>query len=165
MNRLVFMHCQTVVYVSRSHFSRTLTQGVKNLGLSLELSYTSIRKYALSYLNRLASSNHKHRNIAADLQCTFITCNINLFYWLHSTTSFRAIQCLQFHLGEVLGMARWYDRFGVLGLSEAAVQGTGHDRLPGRWKASLQIYCVCCSLADCINHLGTFALKSQELLL
>jgi len=68
---------------------------VKKLGLSLELSYTSIRKYALSYLNR-------------------------------------AIQCLQFHLGEVLGMARWYNRFGVLGLSEAAVQGTGYDCLDNK---------------------------------
>ena len=78
-------------------------QGVKKLGLSLELSYTSIRKYVLSYL--------------------------------HS-----AIQHLQCHLSEVLGMARWYGQFGMLGLSEAAVQ-------------------------DCINHLGSFSLKSRELLL
>ena len=65
-----------------------LSQGVKKLGVSLELSYTNIRKYLLSYLNS-------------------------------------SIQSLLFHLGDVLGMSRWSDRFGVLGLSETAVQGEG----------------------------------------
>ncbi|XP_064400180.1 anaphase-promoting complex subunit 4-like isoform X2 [Halichondria panicea] len=76
--------------------------GVKKLGLSLELSYTNIRKYLLCYLN-----------------CS--------------------IQSLLLHLTDVLGMSRWTDKFGALGLSEDAVQ-------------------------KCINHLGTFALKAQEFL-
>ena len=33
-----------------------LLQGVKRIGLSLELSYSSIRKYATNYLNRLVAS-------------------------------------------------------------------------------------------------------------
>ena len=79
------------------------TQGVKKLGLSLEMSYSSIRKYVVNHLNG-------------------------------------AIQSLHYHLTEVLGMARWTDRFGALGLSEAAIQ-------------------------ESLNHVGTFALKSRELLL
>ncbi|XP_065911804.1 anaphase-promoting complex subunit 4-like [Dysidea avara] len=51
-----------------------------------------------------------------------------------------SISSLQYHLCELLGMARWYDRFGVVGLSPAEVQG-------------------------CLNALGQFALKSHELLL
>ena len=33
------------------------------------------------------------------------------------------IQALQFHLGEVLGMARWKERFGDLGISTDFLQG------------------------------------------
>ena len=33
-------------------------KGVKKIGLSLEMSYTSIRKYAVSYLNRLENKRH-----------------------------------------------------------------------------------------------------------
>ena len=33
------------------------------------------------------------------------------------------IQALQFHLGEVLGMARWKERFGNLGISTDSLQG------------------------------------------
>lgn len=57
--------------------------------------------------------------------------DVYTFYDMAAISS-RAIQCLQFHLGEVLGMARWYNRFGVLGLSEAAVQGTGNDCLDNK---------------------------------
>jgi len=57
--------------------------------------------------------------------------DVYTFYDVAAISS-RAIQCLQFHLGEVLGMARWYNRFGVLGLSEAAVQGTGYDCLDNK---------------------------------
>ena len=49
-----------------------------------------------------------------------------------------ATQSIYYHLTEVLGMARWTDRFGKLGLSEAAVQ-------------------------ESLNLVGTFALKSREL--
>lgn len=80
-----------------------LVQGVKKLGISLEMSYGSIRKYVVNHLTL-------------------------------------AIQSLHYHLTEVLGMARWSDRFGMLGLSEAAVQ-------------------------ESLNHVGTFALKSRELLM
>jgi len=87
--------------------------------------------------------------------------DVYTFYDVAAISS-RAIQCLQFHLGEVLGMARWYNRFGVLGLSEAAVQGTGYDCLDNK----RDLFKIAChSFTDCINHLGTFALKSQELLL
>ena len=58
---------------------------MKKLGLSLELSYTNIRKYLLCYLN-----------------CS--------------------TQSLLLHLTDVLGMSRWTDKFGALGLSEDAVQ-------------------------------------------
>ena len=51
-----------------------------------------------------------------------------------------AIQSLHYHLTDLLGMARWTERFGPLGLAEAAVQ-------------------------ESLNHVGTFALKSRELLL
>ncbi|KXJ17098.1 Anaphase-promoting complex subunit 4 [Exaiptasia diaphana] len=33
------------------------------------------------------------------------------------------IQALLFHLTELLGMAKWYDHYGILGLSEESVQG------------------------------------------
>ena len=78
-------------------------QGVKKLGLSLEMSYASIRRYVLNHLTG-------------------------------------AVQSIHYHLTDVLGMARWTDRFGQLGLSEAAVQ-------------------------ESLNRVGTFALKSRELLL
>ena len=51
-----------------------------------------------------------------------------------------AIQSLHYHMTDVLGMARWTDRFGALGLSEAVIE-------------------------ESLNHVGTFALKSRELLL
>ena len=34
-----------------------------------------------------------------------------------------AIQHLQYHLGELMGVARWTDRFGHLGITESAVYG------------------------------------------
>ena len=46
---------------------------------------------------------------------------------------------LHLHLGEVLAMSRWHDRFGSLGLLESFVQ-------------------------KCINDVGTLSLKSQEML-
>lgn len=36
---------------------------------------------------------------------------------------FSVIQALQFHLGEVLGMSQWYDKFGILGISDKKLQG------------------------------------------
>jgi anaphase-promoting complex subunit 4 len=59
---------------------------VKKIGLSLETSYTRVRKYSLNCLSSV-------------------------------------IQALQFHLGEVLGMARWKERFGDLGISTDSLQG------------------------------------------
>ncbi|KAL5516648.1 hypothetical protein EMCRGX_G002035 [Ephydatia muelleri] len=50
-----------------------------------------------------------------------------------------AIQHLQYHLGELMGVARWTDRFGHLGITESAVY-------------------------ECMSCLGTFALKANELL-
>lgn len=58
-------------------------------------------------------------------------------FLLHHLQS--GLQALQLHLGDVLGMSRWFDQFGELGLSEAIVQ-------------------------RCINYVGTLALKSQEML-
>ena len=78
-------------------------QGLKKLGISLEMSYDGIRKFVVDHLNG-------------------------------------AVQALHYHLTEVLGMARWSDRFGLLGLSEAAVQ-------------------------ESLKQVGIFALKSRELLL
>lgn len=69
------------------------------------------------------------KSIALPSHITFK--DVYTFYDVAAISS-RAIQCLQFHLGEVLGMARWYNRFGVLGLSEAAVQGTGYDCLDNK---------------------------------
>ena len=31
-------------------------------------------------------------------------------------------QCLVYHLSEVRGMSQWYDKYGVLGLSQDTVQ-------------------------------------------
>lgn len=49
------------------------------------------------------------------------------------------LQGLQLHLAEALGMSRWSDRFGELGLCEISVQ-------------------------RCINSAGTLALKALEML-
>jgi anaphase-promoting complex subunit 4 len=46
---------------------------------------------------------------------------------------------LLFHLNDLMGMARWYDRFGILGLSDAMV-------------------------TECLKILGSLMLKTQELL-
>ena len=49
------------------------------------------------------------------------------------------LQGLQLYLGQTLGMARWHDRFGEMGLCESAVQG-------------------------CIRGVGALALKTLEML-
>ncbi|CAI8031695.1 Anaphase-promoting complex subunit 4 [Geodia barretti] len=99
---LVLLACGRARSELRDFLLDELTaKGVKKIGLSLETSYTRVRKYSLNCLSSV-------------------------------------IQALQFHLGEVLGMARWKERFGNLGISTD----------------SLQV---------CIKSLGTFALKNQEL--
>lgn len=49
-----------------------------------------------------------------------------------------ASNALLYHLNDLLGMAKWYERFGVLGLSEAMV-------------------------TDCLKVLGSLMMKTQEL--
>ncbi len=112
-----------------------LLQGVKKLGLSLELSYTNIRKYLICFLNS-------------------------------------GVLSLLLHLSDVLDMSCCKDKFGALGLSVTAVQG---ELLSLSLSLCVCVcVCVCVSVniinvlvvfVECVNLLGTFALKAQELLL
>jgi len=82
------------------------TQGLQKLGHSIQLSYKTIKKMIGCRLLRYVSMT-----TAKQLDT------------LSSTKICSSISSLQYHLCELLGMARWYDRFGVLGLSPDDVQG------------------------------------------
>ena len=52
----------------------------------------------------------------------YITQYINIYYAFFNFIS-RLCYDISVELSELLGMARWYEKFGILGLSENDIQG------------------------------------------
>ena len=58
----------------------------------------------------------------------------------YSISLHSVIQALQFHLGEVLGMARWKERFGDLGISTDSLQGQSEvEKIAARSRAGFKV--------------------------